>query len=101
MAHRRCTGCKEEQGRYGIRHKYAGGVFCVPCMRSLGILHGLIRGFFGRLWDGITEFATSFLRPDTQGRRDEKRREEKIRVHNKVMAARALTIPANPQTVGH
>lgn len=101
MANRRCTGCKQDVGRYGIRHKYAGGVFCEQCMRSFGILHGWVRGFFGRLWDGITEFATSFFRPETPSRRDEKRREAKIRVHNRVMAARALTIPANPQTVGH
>lgn len=100
MANRRCTGCKEDVGRYGIRHKYAGGVFCEPCMRLFGMLHGLIRGFFGRLWDRIVDFIP-FFRPETPSRKDEKRREEKIRVHNKVMAARALTIPANPQTVGH
>ena len=34
MAHKRCTGCKEEVGEFGIRHKYHGGLFCERCMRS-------------------------------------------------------------------
>ncbi len=70
MANRRCTGCKQDVGSYGIRHR-------------------------------VTDFATSFFGTETPSRRDEKRRAEKIRAHYKVMAARALTIPANPQTVGH
>lgn len=69
-------------------------------MRSFNAPRGR-RGFWGRLWDSIVDFIPSFFRPETPSQKDEKRREEKIRVHNRVMAARALTIPANPQTVGH
>lgn len=97
MVRHRCTGCKEDVGQYGVRHKYAGGVFCEQCMRSFGIHRGRIRGFWGRLWDKIVDIIPIFH--PAPARVEQKRREEKIRVHNKVMAARARTIPADPQSI--
>lgn len=100
MSHRRCTGCKEEVGRYGIRHKRYGGLFCEPCMKSLGLLHGRIRGFLSNVWSWMGDVVGFFIRSEIPSwKRDEKRRQEKIRVYDRVMAARALTIPGDPQSV--
>lgn len=96
---KRCTGCKQDVGEYGIRHKYAGGVFCEDCMRSLGIHRGGIQGFWGRAWNWIADLATSIFRPETPSRIEKRRREEKIQVHAQVMKARALRIPTDPQSV--
>lgn len=93
MAHKRCTGCKEEVGRFGIRHKYAGGVFCEQCMRSMGIRRGRTRGFFGTLWDKIVDFTSSIFRPEAPARLERKRREAKIQAHYQAMKFRALSIP--------
>ena len=96
MAHKRCTGCKEEVGRFGIRHKYAGGVFCEQCMRAMGIGRGRVRGFFGRLWGRIVDFTSSIFRPESLKRLERKRREAKIQAHYQAMKVRALSIPPNP-----
>ena len=97
MVHKRCTGCKEEVGRFGIRHKYAGGVFCEQCMRTMGLRHGRIRGFWGRLWDRIVDYTHSIFRPEAPERLERKRREAKIQAHYQAMKVRALSIPPNPQ----
>ena len=96
MAHKRCTGCKEEVGRFGIRHKYAGGVFCEQCMRAMGIRRGRVRGFWGRIWDWATDLASSIFHPEAPERLERKRREAKIQAHYQAMKVRALSIPPNP-----
>jgi len=61
MAHHRCTRCKEE---VGIRHKYAGGLFCEPCMRAVGAMSGRgIRGFFSDIWRRVRSFVSAPFKP--------------------------------------
>jgi len=62
MTHHRCTRCKEDVGEYGIRHKYAQGLFCEKCLHELrpGV-HVSFGGWFGfasKIWRGIVEFVT-------------------------------------------
>jgi len=48
MVQHRCTRCKEDVGEYGIRHKYAQGLFCEKCLRALrGGLRIIPSGLFG------------------------------------------------------
>lgn len=84
MAHHRCTRCKEE---VGIRHKYAGGLFCEPCMRAVGAWHG--RGFWGRLWDRFTDLISAPFKPKMTSVAQDKA----IKVAYNVMKAKARDIP--------
>ena len=58
MVQHRCSRCKEDVGEGGIRHKYAGGLICEPCMRSLGMLGGGVRSFWSGLWSSFWDLVT-------------------------------------------
>ncbi len=70
MVQHRCTRCKGDVGEYGTRHKYAGGLFCEPCIRALHqgsrIAGG---GFFGILsfvYDALKLIHRVIFRPKTK-----------------------------------
>lgn len=53
MVQHRCTRCKEDVGEFGIRHKYAQGLFCEKCLRAL-------RGGFRIIPHGLFDFGGMF-----------------------------------------
>lgn len=98
MAHHRCTRCKQESE---TRHKYAGGLFCESCLKSLGVRgfggfshRGFsLRGMFGSLWDKIKYWAKS---PFQSNQKAELRQAAvRFNVRYQVMRSRMLRIPAN------
>ena len=99
MVRHRCTRCKEDVGQYGIRHKYAGGLFCEDCLRELGrsprrgFLSGVF-GFFRDIWDFVTDIARSPF----QLRQERKLTSNRMKVQANVMKMKALNIPPNPSS---
>ena len=91
MVRHRCTRCKEDVGENGIRHKYAGGLFCEPCMRAVGAWQG--RGFWGRLWDSFRNFVAAPFLPKPLVK------ESATKVAYSVMKAKARDIPRDARTV--
>ena len=94
MVQHRCTRCKEDVGEYGIRHKYAQGLFCEKCLRELhggfvgGFSFGDIFGFVGDVWRRIAEFVT---KPFTH-RKTVKLEKEATRVTYNAMKVKARDI---------
>lgn len=98
--HWNCTGCKQDVGRHGIRHKYAGGVFCVRCLRGLGVgprRGGFFSGLFGFFHD-VWDFVTDIVQSPFQLKQQRKMTSDKMKVQATVMKAKAMNIPPNPMS---
>ena len=99
MVRHRCTRCKEDVGEYGIRHKYAGGLFCEPCLRELRqgrrivSTGGFFGGFFSRLWSRLTGLLSIPFRP----RAKTVSFDAATKVAYKTMKAKARDIPPDPR----
>jgi len=93
MVRHRCTRCKEDVEKYGIRHKYAGGLFCEDCLRILGVRGSIIRGFWERLWERIKEFVAVPFKPKPVTK------DTATRVAYSVMKSKAMGIPPDARTI--
>lgn len=96
MTQHRCSRCKDDVGEFGIRHKYASGLFCEPCLRELGV-HGYgARSFWSGLWDAVV-YA---VKPITAIFKPKPARVERVRrVAYNVMKSKALNIPPDGQSM--
>ncbi len=96
MVHHRCTGCKQEVER---RHKFAGGVFCEPCIRAsmstVSQCSAIHIGFWERLWARVSDFIAAPFR--LQLKRIKKAKT--MQVGFSTMKAKALRIPINPSAM--
>ncbi len=96
MTHHRCSRCKEDVGEFGIRHKYASGLFCEPCLRELRVLgysKGGFWGFFKDLVSWVAQPITAIFKPKPA------KVERARQVAYKVMQSKALNIPPDGQSM--
>lgn len=97
MAHHRCTACKQESYP---RHKWYGGVYCDDCIRAIrGKYYGVKRGFFGRIWDSITDFVTRLFKPSEDWKKDRQREQRQVITRMKAMESKARRVSLDPQTL--
>ena len=101
MATHKCTRCKEDVGEFGIRHKYAQGLFCEKCLRELR--GGVSGGILGGLWYGmrrmITELVDWITAPFTRTHKVALRdKETGVKVAYSVAMNRARNIPIDAVT---
>ncbi len=98
MVQHRCSRCKEDVGEDGIRHKYAQGLLCEPCLESLRVRGGIVHtigGFWSRLWDIVTDLVTTLFKPKAET----KSRDSAIKVAYSVMKNKARDIPVDARTM--
>jgi len=96
MVRHRCSRCKEDVGEDGIRHKYGGGLFCEPCLRSLVYTpgrHVAARGFFWSIWDKIARAARSVFKPTAVAEN------RAVKVAYSIIENKARIIPRNAQAL--
>lgn len=96
--HWNCTGCKEDVGRYGIRHKRWGGLFCETCIRG-GFGYTVRRsvfGWFGSIWDRIIDLVDWVSAPFTRTHKVAlKDKAVAVKVAHNVAMVKARDIPMN------
>ena len=93
MNHHRCTRCKRESYP---RHKYRGGVFCEDCMIEIGAKVRR-RGFFGRIWDSVTDVACSLFGAERSKAAEARAVERQVRARYRHIQKVARSIPRDPQ----
>lgn len=96
MNHHRCTGCKQESYP---RHKWHGGVFCDSCIRMVRGFGTQRRGFFGRIWDWVTDLSQRLFQPKETWQEDRQRQDRRVIAHMKSMESKARRVSFNPQTL--
>lgn len=97
MVRHRCTGCKEDVGELGIRHKYAGGLFCEPCLRELGVRGGrvVVHGFWGGLFDLFRDIISGAVAVFSSVRPRLVEKDRAVKVAYSVMKNKARDMPPN------
>lgn len=96
--HWNCTGCKEDQGRYGRRTKYGGGVFCDSCLSRISYGGRRVGGGFFGFFRGIWDFLVDIIQAPFQIKQRRKAEANTMKVQASVMKMKAREIPGNPAT---